>query len=1147
MEPSPLRVLLFSPRSSDATLLRKSLEGQGGFEVTVTKTIQTFRKACRSQSFSMILLDVDEVKKDIPALKESLIDGTVLPIALLSDTEDLFVKSLAIELGSWLVLLREDFDSPGLMELFHVFVQRADQRSWHHFKYQQYERIFEQLGEGAGIVDERGRVVLANQVIERMMGAGPGGLEGKALSSLLHRESFSRAIREMEKSRKGISGSYDVRPRSLEDKVLRIHATPLFSPHGEFRGSVVVGHDITESLRTQEELRKNKEHLELILRGAELGTWDINLKTGDAIRNARWSEMIGYAPGEIPSTFEAWRDLIHPDDLPAANQIVADHLAGKTDSTLIEHRMKTKSGEWKWIQSWGRVVEWDSDGTPLRAAGTHFDVDSHKRAQEDLKNSEQMLAEAQRIAHIGHWDWKVKEGLVTWSDEIYRLFGYQPGEVEPGLGRILASLPLEDGKRLRDEIDSVLQAGADGFSFEHQILLENGKFRHVHSRSSATRNEQGDVVRMIGTVQDITERKLADEYLRQSEMRFRTVWDSVVDGLILVHRDAAIEGFNPAAERMLGWSSEEVLGKPVNLLLPEPFHSRSIKEISEFISNSKEKLIGRSREIKARRKNGNTFPVELAVSEMHLGNETYYIGVLRDITERKVAEERLLRTSEELRKAYEDTARAHRAAEEANAAKSQFLANMSHEIRTPMTAILGFSKVVLERAEDHETREFMKNMVSSGEHLLDLINDVLDLSRIEAGRLTLFPEPIDLQKLVREIVVLFTPLAEEKGLSLDCSCEPFVKKVELDRQRVRQVITNLLGNAVKFTERGSVSLDVRSSKNMDGIVISVRDTGPGISPEEREKIFEPFYQSENLASRSDEGTGLGLAITMRLIQVFEGRIELDTAPGKGSVFTAHIPCRFLEVGGEVERAESPMAVLDASRTQLKILVADDHPPNRLLIDHLLSSRGHDVVMVENGQKAVEAFERESFDLLILDVQMPVMDGHEAIRQIRRLPGGDRVPIVSLTAFAMMGDREKSMEAGADDYIAKPFDPAAFVTKIESMGPASPTGRVKRTAPAPKQAEESVMEIIIDDSLKKRFLENLLVEAEAFIREEQISEEVKTWGHRIAGSGGTFGYPEITSLARAIEWGEAGDEDFLRLTLQKLIEYARSACETLSDK
>jgi CheY-like chemotaxis protein/anti-sigma regulatory factor (Ser/Thr protein kinase) len=476
---------------------------------------------------------------------------------------------------------------------------------------------------------------------------------------------------------------------------------------------------------------------------------------------------------------------------------------------------------------------------------------------------------------------------------------------------------------------------------------------------------------------------------------------------------------------------------------------------------------------------------------------------------------------------------------------------MSHEIRTPMTAILGFSRLLRERVEDSESNRFVENMISSGEHLLDLINDVLDISRIEAGRLQLHPEAMDIARLTEEIAQLFGPLAEEKGLELTWEKHGLPPAVKLDRQRVRQIITNLLGNAVKFTQDGSVHLEVCALDDQSGIRILVRDTGPGISEQLQKKIFEPFYQA-GAAKEGAAGTGLGLAITTRLVQEMGGTIELESKPGLGSTFMALLPCEYLDETARAEVIERESGPAEAATEPLKILVADDHEPNRLLIDHILRSRGHEVVLVNNGREAVDAFLTQAFDRLILDVQMPVMGGFEAMRHIRSSEGGDRVPIMTLTAFAMRGDRLKSLEAGADDYLAKPFEPDGLVEKVEGLKRAAVMTTADQaeqregeddTAGEPQTTKSGEDPALLE--LKAMYLDSLVGEIADEIERDSFDDQLKSFAHRVAGSGGSFGFPKLTELARSIEHLEEDNPEFRRTALREIKEFAVKQRETLA--
>jgi len=1033
----------------------------------------------------------------------------------------------------------------------------------------------------------------------------------------------------------------------------------------------IIGHfgvqrDVTDRYEAESALRESEERLELVVDAAELGIWDIDLKTGNTHRNDRWAEMLGYEPNEIEETRDAWEAIIHPDDLAASNKAIRDHLQGKTETARVVHRLRTKEGGWKWILNWGRVVERDEKGKPTRAAGTHIDIDDQVRVEEKLRESEQLLEEAQRIAKLGYWEWDLTNENLVWSDEMIRIYGHKPGAFKPSIAGMENQIHPEDLERVKKAHQLFLRNPKKSFEVEHRVILPNEKVRYLQSQGRLISDKKQRSRRIVGTVQDITERKLAEESLRQSEERFRTVWNSVVDGLVTIREDGSIESVNPAAAKLFGYTQKQLVGKNVKILMPEPISNQHDEFLARYKETGEAKIIGKGREVVGRHASGKMFPIDLAVNEVVIGDTRFFSGILRDITERKriteqlqdseeryrmlaeysadliskhdlqgiytfaspaslsllgyepeellgknaydffhpddlqklglsherlmatpdiitidyrvrredgsyiwfetmsrtirdpqgapqeiiamsrdvsqrkEAEEKLQQASEELLQAYEETARAQKEAERANEAKSQFLASMSHEIRTPMTAILGFSKILRGRVSDGKSREFVDNMVSSGEHLLDLINDVLDISRVEAGRMVLNPQPVDLKQLADDIVNLFRPLSEDKGLTLTSDIRDLPPRLNLDRQRIRQIITNLLGNAIKFTEEGSVSLSVHPDKKRKGIVIEVCDSGPGVPEEAKERIFDPFYQSENTRYTKTQGTGLGLSITSKLIQAMEGTIALSTKLGHGSTFTAFIPCKAVKLDDVLPEDIRQLEIKTAEPLErLAILVADDHAPNRLLIDHILSTRGHRVTVVENGQEAVNAFSKSAFDVVLLDVQMPVMGGYEAIRHIRKTPGGDRVPVITLTAFAMRGDRLKSLEAGADDYIAKPFDPDDLISKVENIR--TQLGREGESAGSSVAVEKTSSDEINDDpmiELKKTYLAEVLREAKEFAEAAPDVDKIKMWGHRIAGSGGSFGYPELTTLGRSIEHSEELDHSGRTKMLQDILELAQ---------
>jgi PAS domain S-box-containing protein len=543
---------------------------------------------------------------------------------------------------------------------------------------------------------------------------------------------------------------------------------------------------------------------------------------------------------------------------------------------------------------------------------------------------------------------------------------------------------------------------------------------------------------------DVTQRKKDETALRDSEARHRAILQTTVDGILTIDDHGIIESVNPATERLFGYAAAEMIGSNVKMLMPSPNHERHDSYLANYLRTGERKIIGIGREVVGRRKDGTTFPMDLSVSEVAVGGRRMFTGLVHDVTERKRAEEALRKSQEELEirvqkrtaelaQANQQLSQAKEAAEAASRAKSLFLANMSHEIRTPMNAIIGMTELLLDTQLTSRQRDFLKIVAESGEALLRLINDILDFSKIEAGKIVLDRANFDLDENLGDTMRALAVRAHGKGLELACRIRPDVPTfLSGDSARLRQIVVNLVGNAIKFTEQGEVVLEVwpeAVAEREAELHFAIRDTGIGVPAEKQKVIFEIFEQADSTPTRRFGGTGLGLAISSRLVDLMGGRIWVDSEVGRGSTF--HFTARFQvaeEEPGE-KRHVCPAAVHDT-----RVLVIDDNGTNRLILEEILKSWAMQAESVAGGRDALQVL-REAHRagnphrLVLTDMHMPDMSGFDLAEAIRRDPELTNTMILMLTSADQPSDVARCEELHIAAHLMKPVKQSELLDAI----------------------------------------------------------------------------------------------------------------------
>jgi PAS domain S-box-containing protein len=797
-------------------------------------------------------------------------------------------------------------------------------------------------------------------------------------------------------------------------------ASPVKDARGRLMGVAAILRDISERKRADEA----RALLAAVVEFSEEGILAVSLDKKVLSWNRGAEAIYGYSAEEIIGKSVA-STIIPPERMEEYDRSFGRVLAGEALVRFESQRYRNDGGLVEVALTFCPIK--NQQGKVVGVSAVVRDITQAKATQRALREAnENYRALIHNIPDVT-WMLDSNHQLKFLSPNAEKLFGYSIAECYARGASILFDVHPDEAQQVSRMFQAFFAEGVP-FDLEFRIRRKDGEWRWVHNRAIQTFEKDG-LRYASGLVTDITQRKAAEESLRESEQRYRLLFERNLAGVFRCSQVGSFLDCNDAGAKILGYDSrEDLIGRSVMDVFFDPADKTAADQrMAEHGTSS-------NQELSLRRKDESSVWIMANTTMVPGATGTEIEGTFLDITLLKQAEEQM-RVAKE-------------AAESSNRAKSEFLANMSHEIRTPMNGVIGMVDLALDTDLSPEQRDYLTTVKSSAGALLEIINDILDFSKIEARKLELERVPFSVEELVRATVKEFSVQARNKQLSLQCDFAADLPEMAIgDPGRLRQILMNLVSNALKFTDRGEIMVRVIRLPD-DALQFSVSDTGIGISAEKQKSIFESFVQADTSSTRHYGGTGLGLAIVSQLVALMQGRIWLESKPGEGSTFyfTARFGLAAAAPSKEETQPRTEPTSAKPSR-KLHILVADDNLVNLRLAGSLLAKQGHSAVTVSSGREALAALEQQSFDLALMDVQMPDMDGFETTKAIRaqERTSHKHLPIVAMTAHAMIGDRERCLAAGMDSYVTKPVDANKLFTAIADALP-------KDSALKPAQSE-----------------------------------------------------------------------------------------------
>jgi PAS domain S-box-containing protein len=813
--------------------------------------------------------------------------------------------------------------------------------------------------------------------------------------------------------------------------------------------------------------------------------------------NDEFTKILGYTSEEVVGRTPEMLRGPETDDASLKRIAEKKKQGNSFHDEILNYR---KDGKQVWLQMHVTPLTNDNGEADYYVA-IQEDITESKRTSEALRKSQEQLKAAQRQAKIGSWEWLMGNDHMYCSEEMCRTMGITYAEQIP-VSHIRNHIHPEDLPVMQRSVEDTIRRRSP---FELDVrVISQGQIRYAYITGQAHDGDNGLVSGLFGTIQDITERKRIEEEMRVAEKQYRSLFEYSQHMICMHDLEGTILSINPSGAHTLGYEPEELIGRQIRNLVPERYEKEFANYLEEIrkhgmhsglmrmILRNGEETIWMYSNIRLTDPEGNPFVLSSNV----------------EITGRYMMEKEL-RGAKKL-------------AEEALISKDRFVANISHELRTPMNAIGGFTELLKKTRLTEEQEEYADAIGMATENLTAMINDILDIAKIEAGKIEFERRVFNVRDVMRKTHILLSPRADNAGISFTWSCEPNVPAfVVSDDLRLTQILVNLVGNAVKFTSKGFVSFGCEvkeESERQLTLLFWIEDSGIGIPKEKFEMIFDPFTQVSGSSNRKFGGTGLGLTIVKDLAELQGGSVNVQSAEGIGSRFEVILPVEKIDQG-MVQQVDVALKPLDHPGN-IHVLLVEDHALNQQLALRLIRDFGFTVSLASHGRAAIEILKEEKFDVILMDLQMPEMDGYDTTVYVRQKMH-ITTPIIALTAHSSSGEREKCLALGMTDYMTKPYRSKdlyyKMVRAISASNDVKPPEPETQEYPTPLKALASG-----DREFEREMLEMMLKSfPEDFERFEKAAEAgdmsaLKTVAHRMKSSAALAGEKELAALFNQVQ-------------------------------